>query len=131
MGAVLNTGTIKGYSGPVTEIPDDRQSRFQALHHMLIASAKVVKFAHAHYPHFKLGCMTLMGATYPLTPDPDDMLKAQSGMNISNWYTSDVQVRGRYPYFAERLPGQRYHDHKRARRRLTVSGVALQSRSVL
>ena len=103
MGAVLNTGTIKGYSGPVTEIPDDRQSRFQALHHMLIASAKVVKFAHAHYPHFKLGCMTLMGATYPLTPDPDDMLKAQSGMNISNWYTSDVQVRGRYPYFAERF----------------------------
>lgn len=103
MGAVLNTGTIRGFSGPLNEVPDDRQARFQALHHMLVASAKVVAYAHERYPRFRLGCMTLMATTYPLTPNPDDMLMAQSAMNMSNWFTSDVQVRGAYPYFAKRF----------------------------
>ena len=42
LGALLNTGTIKGYEGPVSQIPDNKQERYQALHHMLVASAKVV-----------------------------------------------------------------------------------------
>ena len=41
-GAVLNTGTICGYEGPVNEVPDNRQERYQALHHMFVASARVV-----------------------------------------------------------------------------------------
>ncbi len=102
MGSVMNTGTVKGCSGSVFTLPDDPRARFQALHHMLVASARVVRYAHEHYPAFKVGCMTLMATTYPLTPDPDDMLKAQQAMNISNYYTTDVQVRGAYPYFAGR-----------------------------
>lgn len=103
LGAVLNTGTIKGFSGPVSEVPDRPQERFQALHHMLVASARVVKYAHDHYPNFKMGCMTAMGTTYPLTCNPDDMLLAQQKMQINNWFTSDVQVRGAYPYYANRF----------------------------
>ena len=103
MGAILNTGTIRGFCGSTAEVPDDRQSRYQALHHMFVASARAVKYAHEHYPQFKIGCMTLMGSCYPLTPDPDDMLLAQQTMNNINWYTSDVQVRGAYPYYAKRF----------------------------
>ena len=101
MGAVMNTGTIKGWSGPINEVPDCPGERFQALHHMLVASARVVKYAHEHYPQFKLGCMTLMASTYPLTCSPDDMLLAQKKMNMTNWFTSDIQARGKYPYYAE------------------------------
>ena len=50
-GAVLSTGTVKGYSGPVTEVPNDMQARYQALHHQFVASARVVKYAREHYPH--------------------------------------------------------------------------------
>ena len=103
LGAVLNTGTVRGFEGPVTQVPDRPQERYQALHHMLVASAQVVKYAHDRYPQFRMGCMTLMGSTYPLTCDPADMLLAQQKMNNMNWFTSDVQVRGAYPYFAQRF----------------------------
>ena len=100
-GAVLSTGTVKGYSGPVTEVPNDMQARYQALHHQFVASARVVKYAHEHYPQFKLGNMICFGAAYPYTCNPDDMLEAQHQMRNMNWYCSDVQVKGEYPYYAK------------------------------
>ena len=102
-GAVLSTGTCKGYDGPVFDVPDDPQSRFQALHHQFVASAKVIKYAHENYPQFKMGNMIAFGETYPLTSDPDDLLECQAHMNKMNWYCGDVQVRGEYPYFAKRM----------------------------
>ena len=101
-GAVLNTGTIRGYEGPVNEVPDNKQERFQALHHMFLASAKVVKYAHEHYPTFKIGDMNIFATSYPLTSDPDDVIENQQHMNISNWFCSDVQVRGEYPFYIHR-----------------------------
>ena len=101
-GAVLNTGTIRGYEGPVNEVPDNKQERFQALHHMFLASAKVVKYAHEHYPNFKIGDMNIFATSYPLTSDPDDVIENQQHMNISNWFCSDVQVRGEYPFYMHR-----------------------------
>ena len=100
-GAVLSTGTVKGYSGPVTEVPNDMQARYQALHHQFVASARVVKYAHEHHPQFKLGNMICFGAAYPYTCNPDDMLEAQHQMRNMNWYCSDVQVKGEYPYYAK------------------------------
>ena len=102
MGTVLSTGTFKGFSGPITQVPDKPQERFQALHHQLVASARVVKYAHEHYPHFKMGNMTLFATTYPYSCNPDDMLLAQRQMQMINWFTSDIQVRGAYPYYAKR-----------------------------
>ena len=43
MGAVLSLGCVKGYTGPVNQVPDEKQVRYQALHHQFVASAKVVK----------------------------------------------------------------------------------------
>ncbi|MGI6108542.1 MAG: glycoside hydrolase family 1 protein [Eubacteriaceae bacterium] len=102
MGNVLSTGTIRGYSGPITEIPDSPQARFQAVHHQLVASALAVKLAHEKYPRFEMGNMIVFLTTYPLTCNPDDILLAQEEMRIKNWLCSDVQVRGEYPAFARR-----------------------------
>ena len=103
MGTVLSTGTFKGYEGPVTEAPDDQQAKYQALHHQFVASAKIVKYAHEHYPEYKLGNMICFITSYPYTCNPDDVIKSQEQMREKNWYCSDVMVRGEYPSFAKRI----------------------------
>lgn len=103
LGSVLSLGTVRGYEGPVSDVPDDPQMRFQALHHQLVASALAVEYAHERYPEFKMGCMVAFSACYPLTPDPDDALECQRAMNKTDWYCGDVQVRGAYPHFAQSL----------------------------
>lgn len=100
-GAIMSTGTIKGYEGPMPEVPDDPQSRYQALHHQFVASARVVKYAHEHYPQFKMGDMNIFAVSYPRTCNPDDVLVNQYYMRRMNWYCSDVQVRGEYPSYAK------------------------------
>ncbi|MCC8162739.1 MAG: family 1 glycosylhydrolase [Lachnospiraceae bacterium] len=103
MGAVLSLGCIRGYCGPVTEVPDEKQIRYQGLHHQFVASARAVKLAHEKYPCFRMGCMTLFATKYPYTCNPDDILKCQREMRRMNWFTSDVQVRGTYPSYMNRF----------------------------
>lgn len=61
-----------------------------------MASAKVVAYAHAHYPQFQLGDMNVFLTAYPLTCDPKDILATQQHNNVLNWFCSDVQIRGAY-----------------------------------
>lgn len=103
MGAILSLGCVKGYAGPVNQVPDEKQIRFQALHHQFIASAKVIKLAHEKYPQYRLGCMCLFATKYPHTCSPDDVLKCQQEMRRMNWFTSDVHVRGEYPSYMNRF----------------------------
>ena len=103
LGAAFSTSTVRGYEGPAMGAPDKPQERLQALHHQLVASAKVVKYAHEHYPQFMMGCMIAIMVTYPLTCDPNDIILHQQSMQRGNWYCGDVQVRGAYPAFAPRM----------------------------
>ena len=103
MGSILSLGTVKGFCGPVNTVPDEKQIRYQGLHHQFVASAKVVKLAHEKYPQFKMGNMTLFATKYPNTCNPDDILHCQREMRNMNWFTSDVQVRGYYPSYSERF----------------------------
>lgn len=102
LGNILSLGTVRGYSGPITEFPDNAQVRFQALHHQFIASAKAVKLAHDKYPQLKMGNMICFLTVYPYTCNPDDIILAQRDMQMKNWFCSDVQVHGEYPYYAQR-----------------------------
>ena len=102
-GAILSLGTVRGFSGYVTEVPDKPQERFQALHHQLVASAMAVRYAHEHFPQFRMGNMSMFALSYPRTCSPEDALACQKSMRTVNWYCSDVQVRGEYPAFAESL----------------------------
>lgn len=103
MGAALSLGTIRGYNGPITEVPDKPAERFQGLHHQFVASAMAVKLAHEKYPQFRMGDMNLFATMYPYTCKPEDMIETQKQMQILNWFCSDVQVRGAYPYYAQRF----------------------------
>ena len=85
LGAVLSTGTVKGYSGPVTQVPDKPQERFQALHHQFVASAMVVKYAHDNYPEYKIGNMICFVTSYPATCNPADIIENQGHMREVNW----------------------------------------------
>ena len=73
------------------------------LHNQFVASAKVIRYAHEHYPEFKIGCMVCGLVNYPLTCDPKDVLAAQKKMQNLFWYAGDVQVKGRYSFFAKRI----------------------------
>ena len=102
----MNYCTIRGFEGPTDKVPDNKQERFQALHHQFVASAEAVRYAHDHYPQFKMGCMICFITSYALTCDPADEIANQKAMQISNWFCSDMHVRGEYPsymkrYFAE------------------------------
>lgn len=102
MGNVLSLGTVKDFSGAILDFPDNLEVRYQALHHQLVASAKAIKLAHDQYPSFKMGNMICYLTMYPLTCNPDDMIKTQREMQMANWFCSDIQVRGTYPYYADR-----------------------------
>ena len=99
-GAILSTGTVKGYSGPVNQVPEER---FQALHHQFDASALAVKYAHDNYPEYKMGNMICFVTSYPATCNPADLIENQEHMREVNWYCSDVMVRGAYPAYAQSI----------------------------
>lgn len=103
MGDLVSTGLLKGYSGPIDQIENTPQNRYQALHHQLVASAMAVNLAHEAYPDFKIGNMIGFITFYPQTCRPEDLIKAQEEMQKLNWYCSDVQVRGEYPYYAPKI----------------------------
>ncbi|WP_312242606.1 6-phospho-beta-glucosidase [Pantoea sp.] len=83
----------------------DKTAIYQAIHHQLVASARVVKACHELVPGARIGNMLLGGLTYPLSPEPNDVLAALQ--ENRRWlFFGDVQVRGRYPgymlrYFRE------------------------------
>ncbi len=103
MGDVLSTGLIQGYNGTITGTQNTAQTRYQALHHQFVASAKLVKYAHETYPEVKMGCMIAYAGSYAATCDPEDELKTQKYLRDFNYYCGDVQVRGAYPAFARRF----------------------------
>lgn len=74
---------------------------YQAIHHELVASALVTKMAHEIDPDNKVGCMVIGIPSYPLTPNPDDVI-ANMEQDRHNLYFTDVQVRGAYPKYLNR-----------------------------
>ena len=82
---------------------DNVNLRYQALHHQFVASALAVIEGHKINPEFRIGNMIAMMPVYPLTPDPKDMLLFQKNWKDMQYYCADVQVRGEYPYFAQRF----------------------------
>lgn len=102
-GVPLALGCVKGYSGPMLSFPVNLQLMYQCLHHQFIASGKAVIWAKEHYPWFKIGCMNTFSTKYPYSCHPDTILQTQKEMRITNWFCSDVQVRGEYPSYMTRF----------------------------
>jgi 6-phospho-beta-glucosidase len=90
-----------GINTPREELSE--QALYQAMHHELVASARVTRMAREVAPAAQIGCMVLSMPVYPLTPDPADALAVMQA-DHRNFVYGDVHVRGRYPgYFLRTL----------------------------
>lgn len=91
-------------SGGIMTSPDElsQQDLYQAIHHELVASASATKIAREINPEFQIGCMVIAVPTYPMTPNPEDVLAAREAEN-KNYLFSDIHVRGKYPGYAKRF----------------------------
>lgn len=94
-------------SGGICTPPEQlsKQDLYQACHHELVASALVTRLAHEMMPGAQIGCMILSMPTYPLTPNPDDVLFCMNAEHQNDFF-GDVHARGQYPgymlrYFRE------------------------------
>ncbi|MTK10206.1 MAG: glycoside hydrolase family 1 protein [Hungatella sp.] len=102
MGNLEVLGIINREDDEVANPLDDKNLRFQALHHVFLASARAVAAAREINPDFKVGCMIAHITMYPLTSRPEDMLLLQELDHLINDFCADVQVKGSYPGYALR-----------------------------
>ena len=77
------------------------QTKYQAAHHELVASAKAVQLAHRLMPGAMVGCMLAAGQYYPRTCAPADV-QAAADADRDNYFFIDVQSRGEYPVWAKK-----------------------------
>jgi len=78
-----------------------KQDLYQAIHHELVASALATKIGHEMMPQAQIGCMVLSMPTYPLSPNPNDVIAAMEAEHM-NYFFGDVHVRGEYPGYMKR-----------------------------
>lgn len=84
--------------------PKDELSQkdlYQAIHHELVASALAVKIGHEMMQESMIGCMILSIPIYPMTPNPDDIIKVQQANHLNDFF-GDMHVRGEYPGYMKR-----------------------------
>lgn len=93
---------VPALGGCIVDSLDNKQEIYLAAHHQLLASAQITKYIHEHYLESKVGCMLAAGTVYPNTCNPKDVLEAQR-KNRDNYLFIDVQVKGRYPAYFERI----------------------------
>jgi len=72
------------------------QDLYQAIHHELVASARVTRLARELAPAARIGCMIAAHPIYPLTPSPDDVVAAMHTAHDSYAF-GDIHCRGEYP----------------------------------
>ncbi|WP_336633309.1 MULTISPECIES: family 1 glycosylhydrolase [unclassified Microbacterium] len=82
------------------------QACYTALHHQLVAAARVAGILRAEHPQARIGCMLTMLTTYPHTCHPQDVLATQAKDRLM-YLSSDVQATGSYPPLALRTLAER------------------------
>ena len=81
----------------------DLQLRYEELHNQMVAAARVTKLAHELNKKNKVGCMICGLCSYPLTPDPEDVMATYKMFQEIFCYCADTMVRGHYPSYAPRM----------------------------
>lgn len=78
----------------------DEKKRYQALHHMFVASAKAVIMGHEIDSKNKIGMMLAQILTYPESCNPADVELEMEVARYLKYFYADVQCRGYYPSYA-------------------------------
>ncbi len=97
----INMSLHAPFTGVGLQEDASEQAIYQAIHHQLVANAKVVNLCHRVNPDAKIGNMLLGAINYPYTCNPDDVIAAMHENN--KWlFFGDVQTRGQYPGYMKR-----------------------------
>lgn len=72
--------------------------KYQAAHHIFVASAKAVLLGHEINPDFQIGTMCCYIPAYPMNCKPEDVYEAIKENRKREFYM-DVQCRGYYPEY--------------------------------
>lgn len=92
---------VRGF-GPCGTRQSEGQDRYQAAHHMFVASARAVKLGHEMMPNSQFGAMYAMSELYPATCKPEDVFHRLQERR-ENWYFIDIMGRGYYPPYAKAI----------------------------
>ena len=92
---------VRGF-GPCGTRQSEGQDRYQAAHHMFVASARAVKLGHEMMPNSQFGAMYAMSELYPATCKPEDVFHRLQERR-ENWYFIDIMGRGYYPRYVKEL----------------------------
>ena len=76
--------------------------KYQVAHNQLVASAKAVIKCHEIDPDAKIGNMLCRLENYAESSKPEDQLQVLFEDHF-NWFFSDVQAQGEYPYYMARF----------------------------
>lgn len=90
---------VRGF-GPCGTRNSTGQDRYQAAHHMFVASAKAVKLGHEMMPNSQFGAMYAMSELYAATCKPEDVFQRLQERR-ENWYFIDTMGRGYYHSYAK------------------------------
>lgn len=92
---------VRGF-GPCGTRQSEGQDRYQAAHHMFVASARAVKLGHEMMPNSQFGAMYAMSELHPATCKPEDVFHRLQERR-ENWYFIDIMGRGYYPRYAKEI----------------------------
>lgn len=82
--------------------PNIEQDKYQGAHHQFVASSLATRKCHEIIPGSKVGCMISYQLLTPYSCDPDDIQATVENQRTSLFF-SDVQARGKYPFYAKRM----------------------------
>lgn len=96
------SGVIQEPDGTGNPYVDKWQLKFQTAHNQLVASALAVKACHEIDPDAKIGNMLCRLENYAESSKPEDQLQVLFEDHF-NWFFTDVQATGKYPYWINRF----------------------------
>lgn len=80
----------------------DWQTKYQAIHHVFLASSLATRDGHKKMPNAIFGAMFALSEIYPETSDPRDVLAAYMKRRES-YFFMDVMGRGEYPRYTKEI----------------------------
>ncbi|MGM0168921.1 6-phospho-beta-glucosidase [Enterococcus sp. AZ135] len=87
---------------PADKVDKLEEAKFQGVHNEMVACGRATKLARDIDSDMKIGMMTCYSAAYSKSPMPEDNLAALKFSQISEYFYSDVLVRGKYPSYMYR-----------------------------
>lgn len=82
---------------------NDKKNVYQAWHHQFVASAKTIEIGHSINSEMQIGCMVIYATSYAFDSNPVNQVALQEYTQEMNYFCTDVQVRGYYPSYTNRI----------------------------